>query len=58
MPGVTIPEGCTVGAKSFVYTRNELTPWAVFIGTPPVLHKTRNKENVIRLSEDPNFLKQ
>ncbi len=58
MPGVIIPEGCTVGAKSFIYTRNILTPWAVFIGNPPKFHKDRNKENIIRLSTDINFLKK
>jgi len=56
-PGVTIPEGCTVGAKSFIYTKNELEPWGVYLGQPAKFHKSRNKENVIRLSTDPSFLK-
>jgi acetyltransferase-like isoleucine patch superfamily enzyme len=56
-PGVTIPEGCTVGAKSFIYTKNELEPWCVYLGQPAKFHKSRNKENVIRLSTDPSFLK-
>ena len=56
-PKVIIPEGCTVGAKSFVYTKNDLQPWGVYLGNPVKLHKPRNKENVIRLSNDPKFLK-
>ena len=57
-PGVTIPEGCTVGAKSFVYTKNPLEAWGVFIGQPVKFHKARNKENVVRLSTDESFLKK
>jgi dTDP-4-amino-4,6-dideoxy-D-glucose acyltransferase len=56
MPGVTIPEGCTVGAKSFIYTKNILEPWNVYLGNPLTLHKARNKENVIKLSTDETFL--
>jgi galactoside O-acetyltransferase len=57
MPGVIIPEGCTVGAKSFVYTKNTLKPWGVYLGSPLEFHKPRNRENVISLSKDPNFIK-
>jgi galactoside O-acetyltransferase len=57
MPGVTIPEGCTVGAKSFIYTKNILQPWAVFLGQPVKFFKARNKENVLKFSKDPNFTK-
>ena len=56
-PNVTLPEGCTVGAKGFIYTKNELTPWSVFLGNPLKFHKPRNKENIIKLSVNPNFLK-
>ena len=56
-PNVILPEGCTVGAKSFVYTKHHLKPWGVYIGNPPVFHKHRNRENVIRLSRDINFIK-
>jgi len=58
MPGVTIPEGCTIGAKSFVYTRNALTPWSVWIGNPLKFHKDRNKERVLELAKDKQFLKE
>ena len=57
MPGVTLPEGCTVGAKSFIYTKNDLTPWAVWIGNPVKLHKERNKERILELSQSSDFCK-
>jgi carbonic anhydrase/acetyltransferase-like protein (isoleucine patch superfamily) len=57
MTGVIIPEGCTVGAKSFVYTKNTLKSWGVYLGSPLEFHKPRNRENVISLSKDPNFIK-
>lgn len=57
-PGVDLPEGCTVGAKSLIYTKNELTPWSVWIGNPIKFHKKRNKQNVIELSNNSDFLKK
>ena len=56
-PGVTIPEGCTIGAKSFVYTKNNLSKWNIFLGSPLKLHKSRNKQNVLKYSKDKTFLK-
>lgn len=56
-PGVTLPAGCTIGAKSLVQTKNELTPWSVWIGNPIKFHKERNRESIIHLSCDKNFLK-
>lgn len=56
MPKVTIPEGCTIGAKSFVYTKNELVPWSIWIGNPIKFHKFRNKHNVLELAKDPKFI--
>ena len=57
LPGVTFPEGCTIGAKSFVYSKSELKEWSVYLGNPLTFHKERNKDNVINLSNDPNFIK-
>jgi len=57
-PGVKIPEGCTIGAKSLIYTKNDLKPWSIFIGNPLKFHKNRNKDNVIKLSNDGNFIKK
>jgi acetyltransferase-like isoleucine patch superfamily enzyme len=56
-PGITIPEGCTIGAKSLIHSKNELKEWSIYLGNPLQFHKERNKENVIGLSNDPNFLK-
>ncbi len=56
-PGVTIPEGCTIGAKSFVYSKNELKMWSIYLGNPLIFHKFRNKENVIKFSNDEQFIK-
>lgn len=56
-PGVVFPEGCAIGAKSLVHTKNQLLPWCVYIGTPTLLHKTRNKDSIIALSLDTSFIK-
>lgn len=56
-PGVSIPEGCTVGAQSLIHTKNNLEPWSVFIGNPLVFHKGRNRDEVLRLSKSPEFIK-
>lgn len=58
LPEVTFPEGCTIGASSFVYSKSELLEWSVFLGNPLKFHKNRNKENVIKFSNDEKFLKQ
>jgi len=57
-PKVVIPEGCTVGAKSLIYTKNTLTEWSIWIGNPLVFHKERNKNNVLMLSKDEKFIKK
>lgn len=57
-PKVLLPTGCTIGAKSLVHTKAELKEWSVYLGNPVTFFKPRNKENVVRLSADPNFLKQ
>jgi acetyltransferase-like isoleucine patch superfamily enzyme len=57
LPGVTFPEGCTIGAKSFVYTKFELNEWSVYLGNPLKFHKFRNKQNVLELSKNSIFLK-
>jgi acetyltransferase-like isoleucine patch superfamily enzyme len=57
-PNVTLPTGCTIGAKSFVYTKNDLIEWSVWLGNPLQFHKLRNKDSVIKLSNDENFKKK
>ena len=56
-PNVTIPEGCTIGAKSFIHTKNDLKSWSVFLGNPLELHKKRYKENIIKCANDKNWRK-
>ena len=56
-PKVTIPIGCTIGAKSFIYSKNNLKEWSVFIGNPVKFHKLRNKENILKFSVDNEWLK-
>lgn len=51
MPGVIFPEGCLIGAKSFVYSSEFLEPWTVLYGNPLRKIKPRNKDNVERLAE-------
>ena len=57
LPGVTLPEGCTIGAKSFVHTKSELKEWSVFVGNPLKFFKSRFKENVISLANNKDFIK-
>lgn len=42
-PGVTLPEGCCIGAKSMVRTKQHLTPWSVWLGNPLKMHQIRVK---------------
>lgn len=58
LPGVTFPEGCTIGASSFVYTKSKLQEWSVYIGNPLKFHKSRNKNNVIDFSKKEDFIKK
>ncbi len=57
MPGVALPIGCTIGAKSFVYSDKNLAEWSVFVGNPLKFHKSRNREKVLELSEEKKFKK-
>ncbi len=57
MPGVTLPTGCAIGAKSFVYSSKSLKEWSVFLGSPLAFHKNRNKDTVLNLANDNSFRK-
>jgi galactoside O-acetyltransferase len=50
MPGVTLPEGCTIGANSFVYSDKDLLPYSIFLGNPLKFHKHRNEEIIKQVS--------
>lgn len=48
MPNITIKEGTSVGAMSFV--NKELEEWSIYVGIPCKKIKKRNK-NIIQLAE-------
>lgn len=50
MPGAALPEGCLIGAKSFVYSTKNLTPWSVWFGNPLEKKKDRNKDKVLEVA--------
>jgi acetyltransferase-like isoleucine patch superfamily enzyme len=56
-PGVTLPEGCCIGAQSLVPRKHNLEEYNVYVGNPLRHLKKRNKENIIEFANDPNFLK-
>lgn len=57
MPGVVIPEGCCIGAKSFVHSSKQLEPWSVYVGNPLRLMKRRNEKKVKECAQDATFWK-
>jgi acetyltransferase-like isoleucine patch superfamily enzyme len=57
MPGITLPMGCTIGANSFVYKGDKLTPWSVWLGNPLAHHKNRNREQILAAAASDVFLK-
>ena len=57
-PGVVLPEGCAIGANSFVYTKNPLRPWTLWWGNPLKFQSNRDKETVIKLANDPEWIKE
>lgn len=42
-PGVTLPEGCCIGAKGMVRTKQHLTPWSVWYGNPLKFQQSRTQ---------------
>ena len=56
-PSVRLPIGCTIGAKSFVHTNQQLNPWSIYYGNPLKLIKVRHFNKVKEFAKDPNFLK-
>lgn len=53
MPKVELPEGCTIGAKSFVYSSKGLKPYAVYIGGPQLKRlKDRNELRIKEIAHD------
>lgn len=54
MPGVVIPEGCAVGALSFVPAFQELEPWTVYAGVPVRPLRARNRSRVLAQASTPS----
>lgn len=45
LPGVTLSEGCVIGANSLVTKTTE--PWTIYVGNPAKAIKKRNKGEII-----------
>lgn len=58
-PGVTLPQGCLIGAKSLVHTNmlRSLGSWKIYWGDPLKFQKFRSKENILKFYNDPKWLK-
>ncbi len=48
LSGVTIPEGCVIGAHSLV-TKTLLKPWSVYFGVPAVLHRKLEQREIAEI---------
>jgi dTDP-4-amino-4,6-dideoxy-D-glucose acyltransferase len=55
MPGVTIGEGCVIGACSLVTRSTE--PWTVYIGIPAQPRKTRPREQMLRYAAELGYFR-
>jgi len=58
-PGVTLPQGCLIGAKSLVHTKpaQSLEPWTVWWGDPLSRMRVRYKEEALAWYNDSEWLK-
>jgi len=54
MPGVTLAEGCVIGACSLVTKDTE--PWTIYTGIPAKPVKDRNKEKMIEYAKRLGYL--
>lgn len=50
LPGVTLAEGCVIGANSVVTKNTE--PWKIYGGIPAKIIKDRNKGDIEKLSNE------
>jgi len=53
LPGVTIGEGCVIGANALVTKNTE--DWTVCVGSPAKSVKMRPKEIILRMSEEMGY---
>ncbi|MGQ9864483.1 MAG: acyltransferase [Bacteroidia bacterium] len=54
MPGVTIAEGCVIGANSLVTKDTE--PWTIYYGSPARPIKPRKKDKMIQYAKELGYL--
>ena len=54
---LSVPEGVSIGALSFVPSNYKFEPWTVYAGRPIRPIKKRNKENVIKTLRKAGYLK-
>ena len=50
LPGITIGEGCAIGANSLVTKDTE--PWSIYFGTPAKRIKARPKDMILKMEEE------
>ncbi len=50
LPGVTIGDGCAIGANSLV--RSDCEPWTVYVGSPVRPVRARRKERILELEAE------
>lgn len=53
MPGITIKEGCVIGAGAIV--TQDTKPWTIYVGAPARALKIRPKENILRFAKELGY---
>lgn len=56
LPGVTLAEGCVIGACSFVPRGTKTEPWTIYAGNPIKPIKKRPKEKMLRYAKELGYL--
>ncbi len=55
MPGVTLAEGCVIGACSFVPYGTKTEPWTIYAGSPIKPIKKRPKEKMLQYARELGY---
>jgi galactoside O-acetyltransferase len=53
MPGITLGEGCVVGANSLV--TKDLQPWTIYVGSPARAVKVRPRERMLAFAAEMGY---
>jgi acetyltransferase-like isoleucine patch superfamily enzyme len=53
MPGVTLAEGCVIGANSLVTKDTE--PWTIYMGSPAMPIKKRPKDKMLLYAKELGY---